>query len=396
MKPMSLPVRDVRRLALARAGLLKPEWTQLPSRVPARGGESAAQRAALLLIERFGYLQLDTVSVAGARSHALVLLSRLAGYPPKLGESLLQPGAPLFEFWGHEASWIPLDMYPLFEFRRNAPHPWWGDVLAEHPKVAKGLLARIRAEGPLRSIDMEGRGSRGWWDLKLTKRVATALWSSGQLSILERKNFQRAYELTERVIPKAVLARRVGFEDSLDALMLKALDGHGWAGARTLAATWRVPVKLARASLLRLQARGEVLPCEIRGAEGAKPGWIRPVDLELAARLRRCRPRTDEGVLLSPFDPVLWDRARVKQLFGFDQILEIFKPEAQRTYGYFCMPVLAGERLIARYDLKAYPKQGRLQVRAFHLERDSAEDRSASAYALNRYSKALKLSLKID
>ena len=168
-----LELRSARRLALARAGLLKPSWTGLPSR--AKGAGKRARKAARAIVQRFGYLQLDTVSIVGARSHGLVLLSRLEGLDPELPEMLLQPGEPFFEYWGHEASWLPLELYPTFEFRRRAfeRHPWWGDLIGQHPKVAENLLERIRQEGPLRSLDLEGRGSQGWWDLKLAKKVAT-------------------------------------------------------------------------------------------------------------------------------------------------------------------------------------------------------------------------------
>ena len=157
-----LEVRDVRRLALARAGLLKPAWAGFPT--AGRGGGAGARAAAHRIIERFGYLQLDTVSIAGARSHAIVLLSRLPRMAAELGEQLLRPGEPLFEYWGHEASWIPLQLYGAFAFRRRQfrRHPWWGDVVRENPAVARRLRRRIRDEGPLRSADMEGAGSRGW------------------------------------------------------------------------------------------------------------------------------------------------------------------------------------------------------------------------------------------
>src|SRR5688500_1991828 len=185
-----------RRLALARSGLLKPEWTDLPGSA-GRSPREAAHR----IIDRFGYLQLDTVSIAGARSHTIVLLSRLEGFEHELGESLLTPGAPLFEYWAHEASWIPLGLYPVFAFRRRAfkHHPWWGDVIGENRKIARDLIRRITEEGSLRSLDMEGRGSRGWWNLKVARRVAAALWSSGELAIRERKSFQRTFDLTDRV-----------------------------------------------------------------------------------------------------------------------------------------------------------------------------------------------------
>jgi len=396
----TLTVREARRLALARAGLLKPEWTGLPRR--AAGRARRARVAANAIIQRFGYLQLDTVSIAGARSHTIVLLSRLEGFDPSLGEELLQPGEPLFEYWGHEASWIPLDLYPAFEFRRREfrHHPWWGDVVGQHPDVARRLRRRIREEGPLRSIDMEGSGSRGWWDIKAAKRVASALWSSGELSIRERKNFQRTYDLTERVIPEVARRHPLPKRDGLATLVLKALEGHGWATTGTITSTWRLPNRQQEiaAALGRLKRQGLVQPCAI--AEPGRrpvPGWIRPEDRDLAARLERVRPPTDLGVLLSPFDPILWDRARVKRLFGFDQVLEIFKPAPKRKYGYYCLPVLAGEKLIARFDLKADRRQEALTVLCCRFESTGSarpattEEGGAVRSALARYATALGL-----
>ena len=396
----TITVREARRLALARAGLLKPEWTGLPCRAAGRGRR--ARDAATAIIRRFGYLQLDTVSIAGARSHTIVLLSRLAGFDPALGEELLQPGEPLFEYWGHEASWIPLDLYPAFEFRRREfrHHPWWGDVVGQHPEVARRLRRRICEEGPLRSIDMEGGGSRGWWDLKTAKRVASALWSSGELSIRERKNFQRTYDLTERVIPETVRRSPLAKRDGLTTLVLKALEGHGWATTGTITSTWRLPNRQQEiaATLASLTKQRLVQPCAL--AEPGRrpvPGWIRPEDRDLAARLDRVRPLTEIGVLLSPFDPLLWDRARVKRLFGFDLVLEIFKPAPKRRYGYYCLPVLAGETLIARFDLKADRRQEALTVLSCRFAstggaRPATTDEGGAAWsALARYATALGL-----
>ncbi|MCH9650217.1 MAG: winged helix DNA-binding domain-containing protein [Deltaproteobacteria bacterium] len=405
-----LTTRQARRLALAKAGLLKPEWLGLPRR--ARGSGKQAREAAHKILEHFGYLQLDTVSIAGARSHALVLMSRLGGFDPRLGEELLRPGEPLFEYWGHEASWIPHSLYPAFEFRRRdfQQHPWWGDLIGQHPKVADRLRGRIRDEGALRSVDMEGSSSKGWWDLKISKRVATAMWSSGELAIRERHNFQRSFDLVERVIPDHLRSQPLTRSESFEILLLKALDGHGWATTGTLASTWRLRNCRddLKSALERLQEKGKVLPCtlEIQALENRAlkkaagrtiQGWIQPTDLELAARLERIRPRKDRGVLLSPFDPVLWDRRRVELLFGFEQVLEIFKPAAQRVYGYFCLPVLAGEKLVARFDLKADRAQGQLQVLSRRYESSGNSttvhswEAEAAQSALETFQKSLGL-----
>ncbi len=394
----TLSIRAARRLALARAGLLLPERTGLPRR--ARGRGPSAFAAAQAVIGRFGYLQLDTVSVAGARSHTIVLLSRLEGLDPAVGEELLRPDVPLFEYWGHEASWIPLSLYPAFEFRRREfrSHPWWGDLVGQHPKEATELRRRIREGGPLRSAEMEGRASKGWWDLSIVKRIAAALWSSGELAIRERRNFQRTYDLAERVIPDELRRRPLSTADGLEALLLAALAGHGWATTGTLSSTWRLKNRKPEilATLRRLEDKGAVLSCAVESAEGAlSTGWIRPADRELAAHLERARPRGDRAVLLSPFDPLLWDRARVSRLFGFDALLEIFKPAPQRVYGYYCLPALAGERLVARVDLKAERKRGALRVLSCHLEKGDAatrqRDRQAARAAVARYAAALRL-----
>ncbi len=396
----TITLSEARRLALARAGLLKPEWTGLTKR--ATGHTLRARKAAHRIIQRFGYLQLDTVSIAGARSHAIVLLSRLDGFDHQLAEELLQPNEPLFEYWGHEASWIPMELYPVFEFRRKAfrRHPWWGDLIGQHPKIAENLRRRIRDEGPIRSLDMEGSGSSGWWDLKLVKRVATALWSCGELAIRERHNFQRIYDLTERVIPERWRQSSVPESQAIEQLLVQALKGHGWASSGTLAQTWRLAnqKKTITSALNRLVEKGDIVACTLAGHDKKKhPGWIRSADLELAVHLRRLRPRADKGVLLSPFDPVLWDRRRVQLLFAFDQVLEIFKPAPKRKYGYYCLPVLAGDKLVARVDLKADRKAKKLNVLSILFEEAnlkspaSSKARAAVRTALDRFAGALQL-----
>ena len=391
-----------RRLALARAGLLKPEWTGLPAR--AAGSGRRARNGAGEIIRRFGYLQLDTVSIAGARSHAIVLHSRLEEFDLSLGEGLLRPGEPLFEYWGHEVCWMPIELYPVFGFRRREfqAHPWWGDLVGKHPEAAEEIRRRLREDGPLRSADLDGSraGKGGWWNLKTASRVAAAMWSSGELAIRERRSFQRTYDLAERVIPEQWRsASEVPQEEALRVLLLKALDGHGWATTGTLARTWRLRNmrEELQTALSSLVADGKILACELRLADGRSiAGWIRPEDLELGEKLRRVRPRRERGVMLSPFDPLLWDRGRVEMLFGFEQVLEIFRKAPDRKYGYYCLPVLAGERLIARFDLKA-ERPGRLRVLSCRFEDSggprtpNAADREAARAALGRYARGLGL-----
>ena len=318
---------------------------------------------------------------------------------PALGESLLQPGEPLFEYWGHEASWLPIDALSGVRVppRRVPPPPVVGrPALRASPRPRPTIVERIRSEGPLRSVDLEGKSGAGWWNLKLTKRLANALWSSGELAIRERRSFQRSYDLPERVIPADLLGREVPRIDAFETLLLRALEGFGWATTSTLTQTWRL--RKAKTdidgALRRLVERGAIVPCKLVGAARAVAGWIQPSDLELAERLAATRPRRDRGVLLSPFDPLLWDRDRVRLLFGFDHICEIFVPAPKRRWGYFCLPVLAGDRLVARVDLKAHRRAGRLDVLSIHHEEGiDAAARAAIRSALERHATALGLEL---
>lgn len=420
----TLDTRAVRRLAVARAGLLTPERTGLPRR--ASGSGLRARKGAWHVLRRFGYLQLDSVSVVGARTHGLVLLSRLDGFEPHVAEELLRPGDPVFEYWGHEASWLPMELYPAFGWRRRKykVHPWWGPLLDDHSQLAGQVLKLVHAEGPMRTTDLKehlgGDDKAGWWGHGKVKKVLSALWSSGELGVSERRSFHRRYDLTERVIPGEARAQDMSYEDALEVLLLKALDGHGWATRSTLAATWRFKKMWddLDAALERLRERGEIVPAIFRAKAGDETdGWVRTRDLELAETLRTVRPRKEVGILLSPFDPLLWDRRRVEQLFGFEQVLEIYTPAEKRRWGYYCLPILAGEHLVGRVDLKAHrPKTsskksskersekrsektgGRLEVRALHYEREkpSAADREAARTALDRLAGQLGLDLWAD
>ncbi|MEM1180262.1 MAG: crosslink repair DNA glycosylase YcaQ family protein [Acidobacteriota bacterium] len=395
MSPPLLDVRRARRLALARAGLTPRRYSDLPER--AAGAGRRARRGAYAVVDRFGYLQLDSVPVVGARTHGLVLLSRLEGFRPDLAEELLRPGEPLFEYWGHEASWLPLDLYPVLGFRRRQyrVHPWWGDILGQHPETADAILRRLDGEGPLRTQDVEGKDHADWWGYRASKKVLIALWFAGDIAVVERRGFHRRFDLTERVIPESHRGRDLPTDRALEALILKSLDGHGWATAGTLAATFRLKSVEARPAIERLVEEGQLVPCDLALPNRRLTGYSTATFLDAAESLKRWRPRRDRGVLLSPFDPVLWDRNRVQQLFDFEQLLEIYKPQARRKYGYYVLPILAGERLIGRVDLKAHRAEGRLEVRALHYEssKPSAVDQEAAGVALRRLATSLELSV---
>jgi len=394
----TLTIRQARRLALARAGLLKPEWAGMPKF--ARGRGPSARRACHEVVRRFGYLQLDSIGVVGARTQGLVLMSRLDGLDPSLAEDLLQPGEPLFEGLGHEACWQPLEDWRLFGFRRRElrERPRWGVLVAEHRKLADEILGRIENEGPLRSLDFESERWGTNWQLKTATLVASALWGTGELAIRERRSFQRVYDLVERVIPEDVRAQSMTIDEALPELILKALDGHGWATRGTIAETWRLKNRRGdiETALGRLEGSGEIVACDLVDHDGDRSsGWIRIEDLELAGRLDRLRPRQDRGVLLSPFDPVLWDRKRVAALFGFDQVLEIYKPAKDRVYGYYCLPVLAGDRLVARVDLKCDRKAGRIAVLSskYEDEKPTNAHQEAMQSAVERHGRLLGMGI---
>jgi uncharacterized protein len=400
----TLSTREARRLALARAGLLQPERTGLPRR--ASGGDARARHAAQAVVERFGYLQLDTVSIAGARSHAIVLLSRLDGLDPALGESLLRPRRAAVRVLGPRGlSWIPLDLYPAFEFRRREfrHHPWWGDVVGEHPRVARDLLQRIRDEGPLRSLDLEGDGEPRLVGPQAVAKLAAALWSSGELAIRERRAFQRTFDLAERVIPPALRRAGCPTSEALELLLLRALDGHGWAttarspppgGCATGA-----PRSRPRCAGSSSAGRGGRLRAGGGGGPPTPRAGSARRDRELAGRLATVRPRADRGVLLSPFDPLLWDRgARGSGCSASHQVLEIFKP-APATAVRLLLPAGARRRAPGgAFDLKAERRRrGACDVLSCRYEGEraggapSATAAAAVSTALARYASALGL-----
>lgn len=351
-----LSVAAARALHLAAQGLL-----QAP-----RPGATAA--TLLNAIRRMGVLQIDTISVV-ARSPYFVLWSRLGGYDPAWLDAALADGQ-LFEYWAHEACFIPIEDYGLYRQRMLAPAAlgwkYAGAWLADHGAEVDAVLAHIRANGPARSADFEraGGAAGGWWAWKPEKRALEVLFTTGQLMIARRQQFHRVYDLAERVMPGWSDARLPTLDATARALTLAAVKALGVAKAAWIPDYYRTkpphvdPHALADAGLL-LRAR----------VDGwREPVFVHPDHAGLLADAAAGALKPTATSLLSPFDPIVWDRRRAVELFGFDYRLECYTPAARRQHGYFTLPLLRRGALVGRVDAKAHRKTGVFELKAVWLE----------------------------
>jgi uncharacterized protein len=377
---MVLSAAEARQLFLHSQGLgHDPE--ALPPATPA---------AVAKLIERIGFVQVDTISTV-ERAHHLILAARLNAYRPALLARLLelQPRR-LFEHWTHDASVIPLAFYPHWRprFERHAAGGRWHRQMLgdDADRVLAEVIGRITEEGPLASRDFEHVGPKrdaAWWGWRPHKLALDRLWRSGVLHVVGRRNFQKVYNLTERAIPAHAALPRPTDEEHVEWACRTALDRLGTASAREVAQFWAaIPVAQAKSWLTRAAAAGEVLEVSVESADGspARHGYA-PMDL--AARLRRAPAPPDYVRLLCPFDPVLRDRARAKRLFNFDFRFEGFVPKSKRLHGYYVMAALEGDRFIAKADVKFDRASGVLRVPKVWWERGERVTRKRRA-ALER------------
>jgi hypothetical protein len=318
------------------------------------------------VITRVGLLQMDSVNVV-ARAHYLPLFARLGLYPVELLDRAANR-APrrLFEYWGHEASLLPVELHPLFRWRMESAHlHGWGSVrrvARERPKLLRRLLDEVRERGPVTARELaeeEPRRSGPWWDWSDVKWAMAFLFWSGAVTTARRRGFERMYDLPERVLPRAALeAPTPPVEDAQRELMRIAARGSGIGTERHLRDYFRLDAVSARARVAELVEAGELLPMRVEG-------WGAPAFLWHRARVPRA---VDARALVGPFDPLMWERGRVEQLFGMRYRIEIYTPAHKRVYGYYVMPFLLGDRLVARVDLKADRQAGVLRVPAIHLE----------------------------
>jgi uncharacterized protein len=336
-------------------------------RRPRRRATKADVRAA---IQRMGALQIDTIHVV-ARSPYLVLWSRLGDYEPHWLDELLAEGA-LFEYWSHEACFLPVEDYPLYRHRMLDPQSMrWKyshAFLERHADEVRRLLDRIRENGPVRSADFERRDGQasGWWEWKPEKRMLEYLFTAGELMIARRERFQRLYDLRERVLPGWSDAHLPSREEALRGRVLRAVRALGITRAGWVADYFRMAKPETAAEARRLAAVGELLPVRVEGWD--EPGYVHPDHAALAERAAAGRVRPTLTTLLSPFDPLVWDRRRALELFGFDYRLECYTPAPRRRFGYFVLPILRRGALVGRLDAKAHRREGRFEVRALYLE----------------------------
>ncbi|WP_417525845.1 winged helix-turn-helix domain-containing protein [Marinovum sp.] len=358
---LRLDNRAARRLFLHRHGLAETPGG------PARG--TALEE----VITRLGFVQLDSINTV-ARAHDLILFSRRPRYRPDALGRLVE-GRRLFEHWTHDAAVIPMGFYPAWALKRRRD----AEVLAQRYRVWQRhdfqaefdrVLAMIRDRGPVCSNDLgpeTPRKAGGWWDWHPAKTALEYLWRSGTLEICHRSGFRKFYDLSERVVPEALRAEAWSEAQTIDWLMRGALARLGFGTATELADFWDIVTRAeARDWCAAALARGEIVEVGVAGADGVERVHYAAPDVLAAAEAapgpcRRLR-------VLSPFDPALRDRKRAERLFGFHYRIEVFVPEAKRRYGYYVFPLLEGDRLVGRIDMKADRKGDVLNVTALWPE----------------------------
>jgi uncharacterized protein len=319
------------------------------------------------VVRRLGAVQMDSVNVL-VRSHYLPLFSRCGPYRRELlEEAAYEPKQrALFEYWGHEASLLPLESYPLFRWRMERARRGegtWGRLkrfVTEHREAVAAVLEQIRERGPLGAGEIAGasRGPGGWWGWSESKEILEWLFWTGQVTTARRRNFERLYDLTERVLPSALLAQEVSKEHAQRELMKISARALGVATLRDLRDYFRLPTQDAAQRLKECVEGGELIPVTV---EGWKQTAYRHRDAT-------CPRAVSASALLSPFDSLIWERQRTERLFGFHFRLEIYTPAHKRQHGYYVLPFMHEGRLVGRLDLKSDRESGRLQVKGGSLE----------------------------
>jgi uncharacterized protein YcaQ len=362
----SLSAAEARRIAIAAQGLAAP-----------RPHKAAGRAQIRKIAERLGAVQIDSVNVL-ARSHYLPHFARLGPYAPALLEDEAWGKRPsLFEYWGHAASLMPVTLQPLFRWRMAMAHARlsWGSFQpgGEDRAYADTVLQEIARRGPVTGGDFaEGKRVPGWWSWSRGKTALEWLFLAGLVTTRTRRNFERVYDLTERVLPAAVVnAPTPSDAEAHRALLQIAARAMGVATEPDLRDYFRMPAVGSKARLAELVEDGTLEAVTVEG-------WKQPAFRDASVRLAR---EGAPGALMSPFDSMIWRRERAERLFGARLKLEIYTPAAERRHGYYVLPFLYRDAIAARVDLKADRHASRLRVQAAHLEPGAAPDATAAALA---------------
>jgi uncharacterized protein YcaQ len=321
----------------------------------------ATAEAVAAEIGRLQAVQLDSIAAVD-RAHRITLASRIGRYDEAIVSRLLSEGR-VFEYWAHEACLLPIEDYPLFKRRMAdlSDRHWWGrERTAELRAVEREVIARLRDEGALPVRAFEGR-SEPLWGWKPAKRALEHLFAAGEVAIAGRQGFQRVYDLAERIIPRAFLdAAAPTDEEFRRGYALRAVQGRGALTESGIAEHCRFDggAKQVRPHVDALVDAGLLRRLDVE--DGGPPVLVTP-DAELDGA-------PAAAVLLCPFDNLMWDRPFLRRLFGFDHLIEVYKREHEREYGYYVLPLLLGDRLVGRADLKAVRARGVLQIKRFTPE----------------------------
>ena len=370
---MDLSISEARRIALNAQGFVRPR----PKRIED-------------VIRRLGLIQLDFVNVL-IPAHYLIVFSRLGPYSRARFDDVVYRSGEFTEQWAHEASIVPVSTWPLLRHRmeQHRVRPWgFEKVMAKHAEYVDWMLQQVRQRGPLSASDfpspdgLRERTPDGWSGMG-PRAILEAHFGRGALAVAKRlSNFARTFDLAERLIPEEHHRRQVSREQSQRELLRLAAKAYGVGTLKDLADYYRMPVGEARPRVAELLEAGELRAVRV-------DGWK-----EMAYLHRDAEAGTlTRAALLSPFDPVVWFRPRAERLFDFDYRIEIYTPEAKRKWGYYCLPFLMGERIVARVDLRADRKERVLVVAAAHREihADGAETAAALMRELRVLAKWLDL-----
>ena len=359
----SLSSRQARRLAIAAQGLSRP-----------RRPVTAGRRHLRQVLSHTGLLQIDSVNVL-QRAHYLPAFSRIGGYDTALVDRMAYRDRELFEYWGHEASLIPVELHPLLRWRmKRAEEKFetWGrmaQLAREQPGYVEHVLDLVRDAGPLTAGEIaaeEKRSKDNWgWNWSNEKLALEFLFWTGRVTTADRRNFERVYDVPERVIPAPVLARPTPTEEQAHReLLLRAAASCGVGTVGDLADYYRIRTPQARPRIAELVEDGRL-------EEVTVEGWRQPAYVLPDAAVPR---RADGRALLVPFDPLIWERDRTERLWGFRYRIEIYVPAVKRVHGYYVLPFLLGDALVARVDLKADRQRGALLVQAAYAEPTAPPD----------------------